>query len=180
MALTLIPPGMHMGRDVTKALLKAEQDIGGSGFRRLSSMNARLSSLNPDVLPPDLRPRKPRVVVLGSGWGAHAFVKVIDNSKFDVIAISPRPYFIFTPMLASSAVGTVEYRSITEPMRSSNPLVEYFEAAALKIDAASKLVFCESRLQADERAGQNVFRVPYDYLVVSIGMEPATFGIPGE
>ena len=135
--------GMHLGRDVSQALLKAEQEVGGKGFARLSSTNARLSSLNPDVLPPDLRPRKPRIVVLGSGWGAHAFVKVIDTSKFDVVAVSPRPYFIFTPMLASSAVGTVEYRSITEPMRSSNPLVEYFEAAALKIDAASKTVsFC--------------------------------------
>ena len=40
-------------------------------------------------------------------------------------------------------------------------------------------MFCESRLRTDEAPGQNAFRVPYDYLVVSIGMEPSTFGVPG-
>jgi len=50
---------------------------------------------------------QPRVVVMGSGWGAHACMKVVDTDKFDVVAISPRPFFVFTPMLASSAVGTV-------------------------------------------------------------------------
>jgi hypothetical protein len=71
--------GMHFGRDVSKAVLKAEQEMGGRGFRQLSTSNSRLSSMNPEVLPPDLRPRKKRIVVLGSGWGAHAFVKVVDT-----------------------------------------------------------------------------------------------------
>ena len=31
-------------------------------------------------------------------------VKVIDTDKFDVQVIAPRPYFIFTPMLAASSV----------------------------------------------------------------------------
>ncbi len=167
---------LHFGRDAAKALLCAEQAAGGSGFRRVASMNTRLSSMVPESLAPDLRPRKPRVVVLGSGWGAHAIVKVIDTDKFDVVAVSPRPYFIFTPMLASTAVGTVEYRSITEPMRSSNPLVEYYEALATKIDTKGKYIFCES-VRRDENA--EPFRVAYDFLVVSIGMEPSTFGVPG-
>lgn len=168
---------MHFGRDVSKALLKAEEELGGRGFRQFSSTNSRLSSMNPEVLPPDLRPRKKRVVVLGSGWGAHAFVKVVDTDKFDVLAISPRPYFIFTPMLASSAVGTVEYRSITEPMRASNPLAEYYEAEASEIDTENKLIHCKSSQKATKDT--QPFRVPYDYLVVSVGMEPNTFGIPG-
>ena len=169
--------GRHFGRDVNAALLKVEAKAGGSGLRRLSSINQASASLNSEVLPPDLTPRtrKPRVVVLGSGWGAHAFVKVVDTDKFDVVAISPRPYFIFTPMLASSAVGTVEYRSITEPMRASNPLVDYYEAQALKIDARGKTLVCESKHDGEERE----FRVKYDYLVVGVGMEANTFGVPG-
>lgn len=131
--------GQHFGRDVSKALLKAEQGAGGQGVRRLASASSRLASMVPESLAPDLRPRKPRIVVLGSGWGAHAIVKVIDTDKGDVVAISPRPYFILTPMLASSAVGTVEYRSITEPMRSSNPLVECYEATATQIDTENNL-----------------------------------------
>ena len=61
--------------------------------------------------------RRERVVVLGTGWGAAAFVKDIDTSRYDVTVISPRNYFLFTPMLAGASVGTVDYRSITQPIR---------------------------------------------------------------
>ena len=60
---------------------------------------------------------KERIVVLGTGWGAASFLKDIDTSLYDVTIISPRNYFLFTPMLAGASVGTVEYRSITEPIR---------------------------------------------------------------
>jgi NADH:ubiquinone reductase (non-electrogenic) len=73
-------------------------------------------------------------------------------------------------------VGTVEYRSITEPMRAANPLVEYFEAEALQIDTDNKVIRCESRQTARDA---EPFRVAYDYLVVSVGMEPSTFGVAG-
>jgi hypothetical protein len=61
--------------------------------------------------------KRERVVILGTGWGSAAFLKGIDNSLYDVTIISPRNYFLFTPMLAGASVGTVEYRSITEPIR---------------------------------------------------------------
>ena len=60
---------------------------------------------------------KEKLVVLGTGWGSAAFLKNIDTNKFDVTVISPRNYFVFTPMLAGSAVGTVDFKSITEPVR---------------------------------------------------------------
>jgi hypothetical protein len=58
---------------------------------------------------------KERVVILGTGWGAASYLKAIDTDRYDVTVISPRNYFVFTPMLAGASVGTVEYRSITEP-----------------------------------------------------------------
>lgn len=51
-----------------------------------------------------------KVVVLGTGWAAHALLKEIDASKFEVTVVSPRNFFLFTPMLAASAVGTVKRR----------------------------------------------------------------------
>ena len=60
---------------------------------------------------------KEKIVVLGTGWGAASFVKEIDTDRYDVTVISPRNYFLFTPMLAGASVGTVEFRSITEPIR---------------------------------------------------------------
>lgn len=60
---------------------------------------------------------KEKIVVLGTGWGAASFLKDVDTNRYDVTVISPRNYFLFTPMLAGASVGTVEYRSITEPIR---------------------------------------------------------------
>jgi hypothetical protein len=61
--------------------------------------------------------KKERIVILGTGWGAAAFLKGIDTNLYDVTVISPRNFFLFTPMLAGASVGSVEYRSITEPIR---------------------------------------------------------------
>jgi hypothetical protein len=61
--------------------------------------------------------QKEKIVVLGTGWGASTFLKEIDTDLYDVTVISPRNYFLFTPMLAGASVGTVEFRSITEPVR---------------------------------------------------------------
>jgi hypothetical protein len=43
--------------------------------------------------------KKERVVLLGTGWGAVSFMKGIDTNLYDVTVISPRNYFLFTPML---------------------------------------------------------------------------------
>ncbi|EKX34558.1 hypothetical protein GUITHDRAFT_98053 [Guillardia theta CCMP2712] len=119
--------------------------------------------------------RKPRVVIAGSGWGAHAMLKIIDTSVLDVVCVSPRSYFIFTPMLASASVGTVEYRSITEPMRSANPCVTYHEASITSIDADRKTIRCKPVFEGFDRE----FDLSYDYLVLGLGMKINTFGTPG-
>jgi NADH:ubiquinone reductase (non-electrogenic) len=43
---------------------------------------------------PPAKPGKKRVVVLGTGWAATAFLKHIDTSQFDVVCVSPRNYFL--------------------------------------------------------------------------------------
>ena len=63
--------------------------------------------------------RKPRVVVLGSGWGANAVLSQLKNTEHEVQVVSPRNYFLFTPMLAGAALGTLEPRSIIEPIREA-------------------------------------------------------------
>ena len=73
-----------------------------------------------------------RVVVLGSGWGAASFVSSIEDSAH-VTVVSPRNYFLFTPMLAGAAVGTVEYR---EPSRRPFPASSPFLSTRKNINAA--------------------------------------------
>ena len=51
-----------------------------------------------------------RLVILGTGWSSYSLLKNIDKKKYDVIVISPRNHFLFTPLLASTTVGTLEFR----------------------------------------------------------------------
>lgn len=60
---------------------------------------------------------KKKVVVLGTGWGGTSFLKDLDGNLYDIQIISPRNYFAFTPLLPSVTCGTVDARSIVEPIR---------------------------------------------------------------
>ena len=90
----------------------------------------------PSPPPPRLRPR---VVVLGSGWGAFAFVRALDRSAVNAVLVSPRNHMLFTPLLTSAASGSLEFRSIAEPVRSSFPHdLTYYAAAAIAIDPQAR------------------------------------------
>lgn len=39
------------------------------------------------------------------------------SQKYDLTVVSPRNYFLYTPLLPAVATGTVEERSIVEPVR---------------------------------------------------------------
>lgn len=70
------------------------------------------------VSPTEADGKKKRVVVLGTGWAGTSFLKGLKNSSYDVQVISPRNFFAFTPLLPSVTCGTVEARSIVEPIRN--------------------------------------------------------------
>jgi NADH:ubiquinone reductase (non-electrogenic) len=118
---------------------------------------------------------------IGTGWGAVSLLKKLDTENYNVIVISPRNYFLFTPLLPSCTTGTVEHRSIMEPIRSilrhKKAAVKYYEAEATKIDPERKVVAIDDN--SDIKGASNKTEVAYDMLVVSVGAENATFGIPG-
>merc|ERR1719507_758198 len=91
--------------------------------------------------------KKPKLVILGTGWGSFRVLSDIDADKYDLVVVSPRNHLLFTPMLASSALGTVNQRSICQPVR---PVVaakkaRYYESRVKKIDKEKKVVHCMTR-----------------------------------
>eukprot|EP00887_Chlorella_sp_A99_P003621 scaffold7.g3621.t1 len=137
--------------------------------------------------------KKTHIVVLGSGWGSAGFIKSLDPSIFgplgdyELTVISPRNFFLYTPLLPAAAGGAVEERSIVEPIRS---LLcnkgRYYEAQCLSIDPQRRELVCETEsCEVCERRGKrgpdhsHEFRVGYDVLLVAVGAQNATFGIPG-
>jgi NADH dehydrogenase FAD-containing subunit len=129
--------------------------------------------------PPRLTKQKEHLVVLGTGWGAAAFLKNIDTDKYDVTVISPRNYFVFTPMLAGASVGSVDFNSITEPIREINSKVRYLEAAATDIDPETRTISCYSIVCDGHPCEPEEFSVNYDRLLFSVGAQTNTFGTPG-
>ncbi|KAJ4822471.1 hypothetical protein Tsubulata_022814, partial [Turnera subulata] len=81
---------------------------------------------------------KKKVVVLGTRWAGTSFLKNLKSSSYDVQNVSPRNYFAFTPLLPSVTNGTVEARSIVEPIRNivrkKHYNVDFKEAECYKID----------------------------------------------
>ncbi|EPQ51528.1 FAD/NAD P-binding domain-containing protein [Gloeophyllum trabeum ATCC 11539] len=129
----------------------------------------------------DFDPEKKTLVILGSGWGATSLLKTLDTEDYNVILISPRNYFLFTPLLPSVAVGTVTPRSIIQPTRyvarHKKRKVSVIEAEATDVDPLKKTVTFSDTSDIQGQVWSTT--IPYDYLVYAVGAETQTFNIPG-
>ncbi|KAI1102817.1 FAD/NAD(P)-binding domain-containing protein [Jackrogersella minutella] len=126
-------------------------------------------------------PNKKTLVILGTGWGSVALLKKLDAANYNVVVISPRNYFLFTPLLPSCTTGNIEHRSIMEPVRQilrhKKAAVKFYEAEATHIDVEKKVIKIKDN--SDIKGKVHETEVPYDMLVIGVGAENATFGIPG-
>jgi NADH dehydrogenase len=111
---------------------------------------------------------KPKLVILGTGWGSVALLKDLHPGDYHVTVVSPVNYFLFTPMLPSATVGTLEFRSLVEPIRKIvNRLRGHFlRAEAESIEFSEKLVEVS---QVDGKGQKQNFYLPYDKLVIAVG-----------
>ncbi|XP_021830812.1 internal alternative NAD(P)H-ubiquinone oxidoreductase A1, mitochondrial-like [Prunus avium] len=128
---------------------------------------------------------KPRVVVLGTGWAACRFLKGLDTKIYDVVCISPRNHMVFTPLLASTCVGTLEFRSVAEPVTriqsalATGPNSFFYMASCVGVGTNKHEVYCETISKGGLPHEPYRFKVAYDKLVIAAGAEPLTFGIKG-
>ena len=162
-----------------------------------------------------------RVVILGSGtgtcfvspgrvtdeiigWAGYPLLWSLDHTKFQVVMVSPRSYFVFTPLLASTAVGTLEVRTALEPIRTRRNKAEFIQGWANSVDLYNKRIAIEEAVVDPEQGlanttcrneGKNehqlkeehaekmlkgqLFDLSYDKLVIGVGCYTQTFGIPG-
>ena len=116
---------------------------------------------------------KPRIVILGTGWGGYTLANRLDKNKFDVRVISPANHFLFTPLLPGTAVGTLEFRAIQEPVRTIRGLGEYYQAKARTLDITSKVITCQDIFKKE------LFDINYDFLIIATGNKTNTFNIEG-
>lgn len=132
---------------------------------------------------PNPDPSKKKLVILGSGWGSASLLKKIDASEYNITVVSPRNFFLFTPLLPSCTTGTIEHRSIMEPIRAiirnKEASVTYYEAEATNIDYENKKLVIKESANHDREEASGTRTIDFDYLVIGVGAQNSTFGIPG-
>ncbi|GMH42376.1 hypothetical protein BSKO_10295 [Bryopsis sp. KO-2023] len=120
---------------------------------------------------------RPRLVILGSGWAAARLLRDIDPTLYDFTMVSLRNHMVFTPLLASTTVGTLDPRSVAVHVTQINdalykPQNQLYIAEAKHVDPMNRKVRCVSEDGLK-------FDVGYDKLAICTGSQGSTFGIPG-
>ncbi|KRX00931.1 hypothetical protein PPERSA_09537 [Pseudocohnilembus persalinus] len=118
-------------------------------------------------------PEKKKLIILGSGWGGYNLAKNTDAKKYEITLVSPRNHFLFTPLLPSTCVGTLEPMCVQENVRALKG-VRFLQAKTEKFDFEKKKLLLENVYQKGER-----FSIDYDKLVIAVGAETQYFDLPG-
>ncbi|MBB4188914.1 NAD(P)/FAD-dependent oxidoreductase [Sinorhizobium terangae] len=115
----------------------------------------------------DQEKRRPRVVILGAGFGGLNAAMALRSAPVEVTVIDRRNYHLFQPLLYQVATAGLSPAQIAMPIRrilsrQSNATVLMDKVEA--VDTAARCVVT---------GGQ---RIPYDYLIVATGARHTYFG----
>jgi NADH:ubiquinone reductase (H+-translocating) len=111
---------------------------------------------------------RPRVVVVGAGFGGLEAARKLARSSVDVTVIDRRNYHLFQPLLYQVATAALSPADIAQPIRAvlrdqRNTTVLLDEV--IGVDVAARRV--ETRFGTDQS---------YDYLILATGSQYAYFG----
>ncbi|MGH2721293.1 MAG: NAD(P)/FAD-dependent oxidoreductase, partial [Actinomycetota bacterium] len=114
-----------------------------------------------------LQTTRPRVVVLGAGFGGLYATRALEHAPVDVVVIDRRNHHLFQPLLYQVAGASLTASDIAAPIRR-----------VLRRQANAEVLLAEARsIDVDRRRvvladGEE----PYDYLIVATGATHSYFG----
>jgi len=113
---------------------------------------------------------RPRVIVVGAGFGGLAAVHQLARGGADVLLIDRNVYSTFQPLLYQVATGGLEPGDVSYPARAfTRRHGARFRLGELAgVDPAGRRVRLADGAQFD-----------YDYLVLATGVSAAYYGVPG-
>ncbi len=114
-------------------------------------------------------PPKKHVVIVGAGFGGLACAKKLRKSAaYSVTLIDRNPYQLFSPLLYQVATASLPEDDIAFPVRTAYREVQFIRAEVTNVDTGAKTLTLST--------GKTL---SYDDLVLAVGSEGTTFGIPG-
>ncbi len=114
--------------------------------------------------------KKPKVIIIGAGFGGLWAARTLANQPVDVTVIDRNNYHTFLALLYQVAAAELNAEDIAYPVRSifwKIPNVKFLLAHARRIDLKGK------RIETDHAI------LDYDYLILCTGSVTSTFGVPG-
>ena len=96
---------------------------------------------------------RPRVVILGAGFGGLSAAKGLRNANCDVVVIDRRNYHLFQPLLYQVATAALSPAEIASPIRSilsRQKNARVLMARVTGIDPSAS--WCNSRMAAMSRS----------------------------
>lgn len=122
--------------------------------------------------------RKTQIVILGGGFAGVEAARYLDRTAakradVEVTLVSRENFTLFTPMLDELAAGDLEPSHISNPLRKLLRRVTVLSGTVKTIDLATRRVKISYGISGLTR------ELPFDDLVLALGSETNSLGIPG-
>ena len=121
---------------------------------------------------------KKRVLILGGGFGGVTTVQRLQqhfkrDAHVEITLVNRDNFFVFVPLLASAASGSIETLHILNPLRRMVPGITFRAEEVMEIDLQRHIVTTASPITGRE------VRLPYDHLVLGLGNTINLASLPG-
>jgi len=103
---------------------------------------------------------RPRVVIIGGGFGGLSLAKKLKNAPVDVLMLDKHNYHTFQPLLYQVAIGSIAADSIGFPIRRIFTRYDNFSFNMAEVQKINP---------EDNTVTTNIGTVHYDYLVIATG-----------
>ncbi|KAA3663765.1 MAG: NAD(P)/FAD-dependent oxidoreductase [Chloroflexi bacterium] len=116
-------------------------------------------------------PEKPRVIIIGAGFGGLFAARTLANKPVDVLLIDRNNFHTFTPLLYQVATSALDPSEIAYPIRSifrKNKNIRALLGDVVSIDYEDQIITV--------KIGDMHRREHYDYLILATGSTPTYFG----
>lgn len=116
------------------------------------------------------RDRRPRVVIVGAGFGGLWAARTLAGNGLQVILLDRNNYHTFQALLYQVAAAELEPADIAHPVRSILRRLEdvhFMMAAVQEVDFSARAVRTRD------------YRIAYDWLILALGSQTHYYAVPG-